>query len=60
MWYNSHKDRAGVSEFFFWYQLTRVVLDKQLLNGLFLLLLFLDNGEIGQTQVVKRNVKQWS
>jgi len=38
MWYNSHKDRAGVSEFFFWYQLTRVVLVKGPLNGLFLLL----------------------
>jgi len=38
--YNSdtnHKDEVWVNKFFFWYQLTRVMLDKGLLNGLLLL-----------------------
>ena len=38
MLYNSHKDRVWVGECFFWYQLTEVDLDKELLNGLLLLL----------------------
>jgi len=35
MSYDSHKERVCVSEcFFFWYQLTWVILDKGPLNGL--------------------------